>query len=115
MSSSRVYQDAELHSVNAVVEGKHEGALSLLALIAAPLHEHLAQALPVQIERHLCHGLVGLPHLLEAAVHRNWLRICFARCRIVFSDHGSVEHYAGVYFASLLGIVLGCLCLFARV
>ena len=59
------YQNAELHSVDAVVEGEHEGALCLLALVAASLHEHLAQTLPVQVESHLCHCLIGFSHLLE--------------------------------------------------
>jgi len=59
------YQNAELHSVDAAVEGQHEGAFCLLALVTASLHEHLAQALPVQVEGHLCHCLVGFSHLLE--------------------------------------------------
>ncbi len=69
------YQNAELHSVNAVVEGEHEGALCLLALVAASLHEHLAQALPVQVESHLCHCLVGFSHLLEPIQSRTLLVI----------------------------------------
>lgn len=51
----QTYQNTELHSINAVVEGQHEGALCLLALVSASLHEHLTQALPVQVQRHLCH------------------------------------------------------------
>ena len=70
------YQNAELHSVQAVVEGEHEGAFRLLALVAASLHEHLAQALPVQVESHLCHGLVGFSHLLEPIHSRSLLVIC---------------------------------------
>ena len=64
------YQNAELHGIDAVVEGEHEGAFCLLALVATSLHEHLAQALPVQIESHLCHCLVGFSHLLEPTQSR---------------------------------------------
>lgn len=67
MQHGGTHQNAELHSIGTAVEGEHEGALSLLALIAPPLREHLAQALPVQVESHLCHGLIRLPHLLEPA------------------------------------------------
>lgn len=43
------HQDTELHSISAVVESEHEGALGLLALIASSLREHFAQAIPVQV------------------------------------------------------------------
>lgn len=81
------YQNAELYSIDAVVEGKHEGAFCLLALIAASLHEDLTQALSVQAEGYLSHCLVGLSHLLEPAGRQH--------CLVVFIGVTS-ERYAAL-------------------